>query len=67
MNDLATASGIATRTIHDFENGAREPHQSTLDALRSSLERAGVSFISIAMQGAQIGGVGLKESPEESA
>ena len=41
---LAKASHVGTRTLVDFERGAREPHYATLEALRRALETAGVQF-----------------------
>ena len=43
--DLSRASKTATKTIADFERGAREPYQRTLEDVRAALERAGVEFI----------------------
>lgn len=42
---LADASTVGLRTIIDFERGAREPRNLTLDAIRHALESAGVEFI----------------------
>lgn len=42
---LATASQVAHRTIVDFERGARDPRQTTLDEIRRALEAAGVIFV----------------------
>lgn len=41
---LADASGVALRTIVDFERGARSPQRSTLAAIKLALEAAGVGF-----------------------
>ena len=43
--DLSRASKTATKTIADFERGAREPYARTLDDIRGAFERAGVEFI----------------------
>jgi transcriptional regulator with XRE-family HTH domain len=43
--DLSRASETATKTIADFERGAREPYARTLDDVRAAFERAGVEFI----------------------
>ncbi len=43
--ELAEQSKVATRTIVDFERGARDPQHSTLLAIRTALEAAGVVFI----------------------
>jgi transcriptional regulator with XRE-family HTH domain len=45
QSDLSTASKTATKTIADFERGAREPYQRTLEDVRAALEQAGVEFI----------------------
>jgi transcriptional regulator with XRE-family HTH domain len=42
---LATAAGIAERTLIDFERGARTPHANNLAAIQRALEAAGVIFI----------------------
>ena len=36
---------LATKTIADFERGAREPYPRTLDDVRGALENAGIEFI----------------------
>lgn len=43
-SDLASAAGIAERTLVDFERGARTPHTNNLAAIRRALEDAGVRF-----------------------
>ena len=43
--DLSKASKTATKTIADFERGAREPYPRTLEDVRGAIERAGVEFI----------------------
>jgi transcriptional regulator with XRE-family HTH domain len=45
QSDLSEASKTATKTIADFERGAREPYPRTLEDVRRALERAGVEFI----------------------
>jgi transcriptional regulator with XRE-family HTH domain len=45
QSDLSEASKTATKTIADFERGAREPYARTLDDVRGALERAGIEFI----------------------
>ena len=42
---LATASGVAKRTIANFEGGSAQPYPRTIAALRSTLEAGGVIFI----------------------
>jgi hypothetical protein len=36
---------VATKTIADFERGAREPYPRTLEDVREALEKAGAEFI----------------------
>lgn len=43
--DLAEASKVSLRTIVDFERGAREPRDLTLEAIERALSGAGVQFI----------------------
>lgn len=43
--DLSQAANTATKTIADFERGAREPYDRTLVEIQSALEKAGVEFI----------------------
>ncbi|WP_247882456.1 helix-turn-helix transcriptional regulator [Azospirillum sp. TSA2s] len=43
-SDLASAAGIAERTLVDFERGARTPHANNLAAIQRALENAGVRF-----------------------
>lgn len=43
--ELSKASATATKTIADFERGAREPYARTLDDIQAALEKAGVEFI----------------------
>jgi len=43
--DLSAASKTATKTIADFERGARVPYPRTLGDVRGALENAGVIFI----------------------
>ncbi|MCH4091082.1 helix-turn-helix domain-containing protein [Acetobacter sp.] len=45
QDQLAENSGIPKRTIVRFELGEGSPRTSTLDAIRSALETAGVEFI----------------------
>lgn len=42
---LAENAEVAKRTIVDFERGARSPQKSTLLALRTAFENAGLQFI----------------------
>ena len=43
--DLSKASKTATKTIADFERGARAPYPRTLEDVRRAIERAGIEFI----------------------
>ncbi|MCU1340351.1 MAG: transcriptional regulator [Bryobacterales bacterium] len=43
--DLSKASKTATKTIADFERGAREPNPRTLEDEREGLEKAGIEII----------------------
>jgi transcriptional regulator with XRE-family HTH domain len=45
QSDLSEASKTATKTIADFERGARDPYPRTLEDVQAALERAGVEFI----------------------
>ena len=45
QSDLSQASKTATKTIADFERGAREPYARTLEDVRGALENAGIEFI----------------------
>ena len=44
-DELATASGVPSRTVADFELGNTAPRLTTSDRLRDALEAAGVKFI----------------------
>lgn len=45
QDDLASASGLPKRTIARIELAEVTPRQSTLSAIRSALETAGIEFI----------------------
>ncbi len=45
QGDLEASSGVARKTIADFEREAREPYCRTLDAIRTTMEAVGVEFI----------------------
>lgn len=45
QDELEEASGVAKKTIADFERGARTPRPATLEAIRATLENAGIEFI----------------------
>jgi transcriptional regulator with XRE-family HTH domain len=44
QKELAEQAGIATSTIADFERGYRTPVPQNAEAIRSTLEKAGISF-----------------------
>jgi transcriptional regulator with XRE-family HTH domain len=44
QNDLNAASGVATKTIADYERGARTPYDRTLRDLFEAFETAGIEF-----------------------
>ncbi|WP_434734536.1 XRE family transcriptional regulator (plasmid) [Rhizobium sp. YTUHZ044] len=62
-DDLSSASKIDKATIAGFEAGAHLPDEKTLQAMRRSLEDAGVLFIPEDGSGA---GVRLARSPSAS-
>ena len=45
QDNLAKETGVSKRTIAGFETGDGTPYKRTLDALRTTLELAGVEFI----------------------
>jgi transcriptional regulator with XRE-family HTH domain len=45
QKDLKAASGVATKTIADYERGARAPYDRTLRDLREAFEAAGIEFL----------------------
>jgi transcriptional regulator with XRE-family HTH domain len=45
QKDLKAASGVATKTIADYERGARDPYDRTLRDLREAFEAAGIEFL----------------------
>lgn len=42
---LAGRASVSERTITDFERGARQPINASLQAIRFALESAGVQFL----------------------
>ncbi|MGA3310142.1 MAG: helix-turn-helix transcriptional regulator [Xanthobacteraceae bacterium] len=45
QQDLARKASVATSTVADFERGHRSPVPNNLEALKSTLETAGVTFL----------------------
>jgi transcriptional regulator with XRE-family HTH domain len=45
QQELANKAGIATSTVADFERGRRTPVPQNAEAMRSALEKAGISFL----------------------
>ena len=46
QKDLAEKAGLkGDGTVRHFESGLRQPSEATLNALRKTLEKAGVEFI----------------------
>ena len=45
QRDLANQASLAVSTVADFERGFRAPVPNNLEAMRTALERAGVSFV----------------------
>jgi len=52
QQELANQARVATSTVADFERGHRSPVANNLEAMRSALENAGISF---AQGGAVVG------------
>lgn len=59
QEDLHQKSKLAKKTIAAFETGDRNSHPSTLTALRTTLETAGVVFIDEGEVSAE-GGLGVR-------
>jgi transcriptional regulator with XRE-family HTH domain len=45
QTDLATASGVSEMSVKNIERGLTDPRLSTLTAIKSALQAAGVEFI----------------------
>jgi DNA-binding XRE family transcriptional regulator len=45
QGDLAVRASVATRTLMDFESGARTPNRATKRAIAATLENAGVVLL----------------------
>jgi transcriptional regulator with XRE-family HTH domain len=48
---LSAASGVATKTVADFEREERTPYERTLNDIRTALDAAGVEFTNGAQPG----------------
>jgi transcriptional regulator with XRE-family HTH domain len=46
QTELVDRSGVAKKTIVDFERGSTQPHGRTLTAIIAAFEAAGIEFIS---------------------
>lgn len=44
QQNLAEAAGVTRETIANFESGAHKPYATTLAAIRTALEAAGIVF-----------------------
>ena len=45
MDDLAEKIGVGPTTIRDYENGSRQPHRLTRQALETAFSEEGIEFI----------------------
>jgi DNA-binding transcriptional regulator YiaG len=45
QDELAARASVATRTVMDFESGARSPNRATKRAIAAALEGAGVVLL----------------------
>src|SRR3954470_15296902 len=45
QQELAQQAGIAISTVADFERGERTPVPANMDAIKSALERGGITFL----------------------
>lgn len=45
QTDLATASGVSEMSVKNIERGVTDPRASTLQAMQTALENAGVVFL----------------------
>ena len=64
---LTERSKVSKRTIVDFERGARSPHASTLFAVQTAFERAGITFIEEEGADGSAERVGLTYRPKDNA
>lgn len=56
QGDLAEASGIARKTIIEWESGIRAPRAETIDRVREAFERRGVEFLNGGSPGVRLHG-----------
>lgn len=56
QTDLAAASGVATKTIADFERGDRTPYERTLADIKAALELARIEFLNDGDPGVRVRG-----------
>lgn len=61
VRDLASRAGLAFTTVSRFENGSGT-HSSTVEKIKSTLERAGVKFLDDEGRG-----VGVRVNPDGGA
>lgn len=61
QTDLARESGVSEISIKNIERGATDPRASTLRAIQSSFEQAGIVFLG-GGQASLSGGIGLRVS-----
>jgi transcriptional regulator with XRE-family HTH domain len=52
--ELAASSTVATKTLADFERGARVPYERTLADIRRTLESAGIEFLNHGQPGVRM-------------
>lgn len=45
QGELADAASVSRATVLEFERGGRLPHPNNVDAIRSALEAAGITFL----------------------
>ncbi|NGN40142.1 helix-turn-helix transcriptional regulator [Mesorhizobium sp. CGMCC 1.15528] len=45
QTDLSKAAGVSEMSVKNIERGTTDPRVSTLEAIRTALEAAGVSFL----------------------
>ncbi|GHC66620.1 helix-turn-helix domain-containing protein [Limoniibacter endophyticus] len=46
QTDLATAADVSEMSVKNIERGQTDPRVSTIQAIRTALEKAGIEFIS---------------------